>query len=66
MLCEPGDKLPMFIKLMKKDDVEYILDEIKVAKTINKTQVSSSLVKSQVFQVLLIPKLLDLFKKCFR
>jgi len=39
LLSEPGDKLPIFIKLMKKDDVEFILDEIKAVKTINKPEV---------------------------
>jgi carbamoylphosphate synthase large subunit len=34
--------MPPFIKLMKKENVEYILDEIKAMKTINKVQVSIS------------------------
>jgi hypothetical protein len=31
-----SDNIPSFIKLMKKEDVEYILDEIKSKKIIDK------------------------------
>lgn len=35
-LTQPKSKLPPFIKLMKKENVEFILDEIKAMKVIDK------------------------------